>query len=254
MGRKAFLGGPIDHISVGRSNYHLAVVMPSPDSPVAQRRPTTLVIVDDEPLVRSALADAFRKNGLELLGEATSSREAIDLVVDLRPDIVLMGLNAGETSGVETIARLDLLAPSSRILVLTRTDHNLVVEAIVAGATGYILKTASTPSIIAAIHATAAGESVISSEIAGKLLDRIRLYDIPTTASNDAAGLIRAALTTRELEIFTLLASGQSNQDIGQQLMVSTSTVSNHVASILAKLHLENRIQAAVEAVRSGIS
>jgi DNA-binding NarL/FixJ family response regulator len=110
-------------------------------------------------------------------------------------------------------------------------------------------------AIINAIRATAAGELVFSSQIAGKLLQRIRERDIPVTATSlTAANAIRAALTERELEIFTLLASGNSNQQIGHELSLSTNTVSNHIKSILAKLQLDNRIQAAVHAVRSGIS
>ena len=195
------------------------------------------------------------RGGLELVGEAANAPEALKLVVDLRPDVVLMDLRLPDDSGVHTIQRLGLLAPASRILILTRTEQNRVVEAIVAGATGYILKTAPPETIVAAVKATAAGESVISSEIAGKLLQRIRDRDIPvTTASNDAASAIRAALTERELEIFSHLASGKSNQVIAQELSLSSNTIHNHIASILAKLHLDNRIQAAVQAVRSGIS
>ena len=95
----------------------------------------------------------------------------------------------------------------------------------------------------------------MSSHIAGDLLERIRERDIPVTAqSEDAAAAIRAILTERELEVFELLASGRGNQQIGRELMLSENTVKNHIASILAKLQLDNRIQAAVEAVRSGIS
>jgi DNA-binding NarL/FixJ family response regulator len=120
---------------------------------------------------------------------------------------------------------------------------------------GYILKSAPREAIIGAVRATAAGECVLSSEIAGLILERIRERDIPVTAnSRSAAGAIRAALTTREMEIFERLASGESNQKIGLELSLSTNTISNHIASILAKLHLDNRIQAAVQAVRSGIS
>lgn len=167
----------------------------------------------------------------------------------------MMDIRLPGMPGVQAIERLGLLAPASRILILTRTEHNRVVEAIVAGASGYILKTAPLASIISAVRATAAGESVLSSQIAGKLLDRIRERDIPVTAaSQDAASAIRAALTERELAIFTRLASGDSNQDIARDLSLSINTVHNHITSILAKLHLDNRIQAAVQAVRSGIS
>jgi DNA-binding NarL/FixJ family response regulator len=230
--------------------------MPTPqDSVTVRPRPITVVLVDDEQLIRSALAQALGVEGLDLVGEATNAADAVKMVVDLRPDVVLMDLKLPGSQGVQAIEALGLLAPASRMLILTRTEQNRVVEAIVAGASGYILKTAKPDAIIAAVKATAAGESVISPEIAGKLLQRIRDLGIPiATDSDNTANAIRAALTPRELEIFTRLASGKSNHDIAHELCLSTNTVSNHIASILAKLHLDNRIQAAVQAVRSGIS
>jgi DNA-binding NarL/FixJ family response regulator len=219
------------------------------------RRPITIVLVDDEHLIRAALARALAEDGLELVGEAGNATDAVKLVVDVRPDVVLMDIRLPGSDGVQAIQQLGLLAPASRILILTRSERNRVVEAIVAGASGYILKTAPIDAIIAAVRATAAGEAVISSQIAGKLLERIRERDIPITmSSRDAASAIRDTLTPRELEIFTRLASGESNHDIAHELSLSTSTVSNHIASILHKLHLDNRIQAAVQAVRSGIA
>jgi DNA-binding NarL/FixJ family response regulator len=219
-----------------------------------RQSPITVVVVDDEHLIRSALAQALSNSGIELVGEAVSGEDAIEIVVDVRPDVVLMDLRLPGISGVRAIEQLSLLAPASRVLVLTRSEQNRVVEAIIAGASGYILKSASSEAIIAAVRATAAGESVLSSQIAGKLLQRIRELDIPVKDTDTAAVAIRAVLTVRELEIFTRLASGDSNHEIARELSLSTNTVANHIASILAKLHLENRIQAAVEAVRSGIS
>jgi DNA-binding NarL/FixJ family response regulator len=220
-----------------------------------QARRITVVLVDDEELVRGAVAQALTAGGLELVGEATNAADAVKAVVDLRPDVVLMDIKLHGSEGVATVEALGLLAPASRVLILTRTEQNRVVEAIVAGANGYILKTAKPDAIVAAVRATAAGESVISSQIAGKLLHRIRDLGIPIASdTGNTANAIRAALTSRELEIFTRLASGGSNHDIAADLGLSTNTVSNHVASILAKLHLENRIQLAVQAVRSGIS
>jgi two-component system, NarL family, nitrate/nitrite response regulator NarL len=218
------------------------------------RPPITVALVDDEQLIRAALAPALSSSGLELVGEATTGEDAIELVVDLRPDVVLMDLQLPAMSGVQAIEQLGLLAPTSRVLVLTRSEQNRVVEAIIAGAHGYMLKSAPIEAIINAVKATAAGESVLSSKIAGKLLQRIRELDIPVKTSATAAGAIRAALTDRELEIFKRLASGRSNHEIAEDLALSPNTVANHVAGILAKLHLENRIQAAAEAVRSGIS
>jgi DNA-binding NarL/FixJ family response regulator len=229
--------------------------MRSEQNSAAERQsPITVVLVDDERLIRAALAQALSDGGIELVGEAVNGEDAIGLVVDVRPDVVLMDLRLPGLSGVKAIEQLGLLAPASRVLVLTRSEQNRVVEAIIAGASGYILKTAPPEAIISAVRATAGGESVLSPQIAGKLLQRIRELDIPIKNTDRAAVAIRAALTDRELEIFTLLASGKSNHEIASELSLSANTVSNHIASILAKLHLENRIQAAVQAVRSGIS
>jgi DNA-binding NarL/FixJ family response regulator len=229
--------------------------MPVKNDSTRRPRPITVVVVDDEQIIRGALAQTLTRAGLDLVGEAANAHDAIELVLDLRPDVVLIDIPLPGYSGVPAIDRLALLAPASRVLVLARAEENRVVEAIVAGASGYILKTAPPEAIIAAVRATAAGESVISSQIAGKLLQRIRERDIPVTANSDnAASAIRAVLTERELEIFERLASGRTNRDIAHELLLSTNTVHNHIASILAKLHLDNRIQAAVQAVRSGIS
>jgi DNA-binding NarL/FixJ family response regulator len=223
-------------------------------SAAERQAPITVVVVDDEHLIRSALARALSDDGIELVGEAATGEDAIRIVVDVRPDVVLLDLRLPGIPGVQVIEQLGLLAPASRVLVLTRSEQNRVVEAIIAGASGYILKSAPPEAIIAAVRATAAGESVLSSQIAGKLLQRIRELDIPVKNTDTAAIAIRAVLTERELEIFTRLASGESNREIARDLSLSTNTVANHIASILAKLHLENRIQAAVQAVRSGIS
>jgi len=220
----------------------------------ADRR-VTVVLVDEESLIRAGLTQTLSQGGLEVVGEAGDGNDAVELVLDLRPDVVLIDLRLRGLSGVEVIEQLGLLAPASRTLVLARTEENRVLEAIIAGASGYILKSAAPEAIISAVIATAAGESVLSSQIAGKLLRRIRDLEIPVTATSDhAASAIRAILTERELQIFALLASGNSNQEIGRELALSTNTVSNHITSILAELQLENRIQAAVRAVRTGIA
>ena len=227
----------------------------SSDLVTESRPPITVALVDDEQLIRGALGRVLTDAGLALLGEADNAAEAIRLVVDLRPDVVLMDIKLPGSSGVQAIEQLSLLAPASRILILTRTEQNRVIEAIIAGASGYILKTAPTETIVAAVKATSDGESVLSPQIAGKLLQRIRERDIPITANaQDSGNAIRAVLTERELEIFTQLASGNNNHQIAAQLGLSTNTIANHISSILEKLHLENRIQAAVQAVRTGIS
>jgi two-component system NarL family response regulator len=134
-------------------------------------------------------------------------------------------------------------------------DPHEVVEAILAGASGYMLKSAPPEELVSAVRASAAGDCVISPQVAGGLLKRIRERDIPVTVrSEHSAAAIRAVLTERELAIFMRLASGKSNPEIGRELSLSENTVKNHIASILAKLQLNNRIQAAVQAVRAGIS
>jgi two-component system nitrate/nitrite response regulator NarL len=215
----------------------------------------TVALVDDEPLIRSALAPALHSAGLKLIGEASNGETAIELVLEQRPDVVLTDIRLPGLSGVEMIKRLGLLAPASKVLVLARSEHNRVVEAILAGANGYILKSSPPEQIADAVRATAEGECILSPQIAGKLLERIRELDIPiATGADNAASSIRAALTERELEIFKLLASGANNQQIAHQINLSPHTISNHIKNILQKLHLENRIQAAVQAVRTGIS
>jgi DNA-binding NarL/FixJ family response regulator len=229
----------------------------STESPGAERRaPVTVVLVDDEPLIRGALVQALESAGLEVVAQASNGQEAIEYVLELRPDVVLTDIRLPAISGVDMIKRLTVLAPSSKVLVLARSEHNQVVEAILVGASGYILKSSPPGQIAGAVRATAAGECILSPQIAGKLLERIRELDIPliTTAGVSTASAIRAALTERELEIFKLLASGANNPEIAHQLNLSTHTISNHIKSILAKLHLENRIQAAVQAVRAGLS
>jgi DNA-binding NarL/FixJ family response regulator len=168
------------------------------------------VLVDDERLIRAALGQSLSESGIELVGEAANGEDAIAIVVDVRPDVVLMDLRLPGLSGVEAIQQLALLAPAARILVLTRSEQNRVVEAIVAGASGYILKSAPPEAIISAVRATAAGESVLSPQIAGKLLQRIRELDIPIKNNDSAAIAIRAALTDRELDILNASPAGRA--------------------------------------------
>ena len=116
--------------------------MPAQPDSRQRPRPITVIVVDDEQMIRGALAQTLTGGGLCLVGEAANARDAIRLVVDVRPDVVLMDLRLPDSSGVHAIEQLALLAPTSRTLILTRTEHNRVIEAIVAGASGYILKTA----------------------------------------------------------------------------------------------------------------
>jgi DNA-binding NarL/FixJ family response regulator len=209
-----------------------------------------VVLVDDNELLRRALRDALQREGLAVIGEGASVDEALALVNDRAPDVVVMDLGMAEPSGIEATRRIATLAPNTRVLVLTRSAHrHEVLEAILAGACGYLVKDAPAESLVSSIKAAAAGETVISPKIAGQLLEQIRGWD----KSHDAAAAIRALLTPREIEVLKLLAAGKDNPQIAEELFISRRTVKNHISNILSKLHLQNRIQAAVHAVRSGI-
>jgi len=218
--------------------------------------PPTIVLIDDAQLMRRAIRRALSKAGMSVVGEADCAAAGLQVVVDLRPNVVLMDFVLRGSSRIEAIEQIAELAPASRILVLTAsTERDCLLHAINAGACGYILKNAGTAAIVKGVRASAAGECVLSSQVAGVLLERIRERDIrPTAGAERTAGAIRAALTQRELQIFKRLASGESNREIACAFSLSENTVKNHVASILAKLHLNNRVQAAAQAVRSGLS
>jgi DNA-binding NarL/FixJ family response regulator len=215
-----------------------------------------LVLVDSHELIRVALGQLLTAAGANVVGETRSGDEGVRKVLKLRPDVVLVETALADTSGVETIRKLSTLAPDSRILVLTDShDPSRAVEAILAGACGYMLKSAPPEQIVGAVRASAAGDCVISPQVAGELVNRLREREVPLPARNEnAATAIRAVLTERELEVFKRLASGESNQEIGRELSLSENTVKNHIRSILKKLQLNNRVQAAVQAVRAGIS
>jgi len=146
--------------------------------------------------------------------------------------------------------QLTSLAPLSRVVVLTiSADDDDVMNAVMAGACGYLLKDSSIQELIAGIRAASEGESLISPQIAAKVLQRLRAQ----SKDADAAEVIRAELSDRELEVLKLIANGKDNAQIARELFISPKTVKNHISNILMKLQIENRIQAAVYAVRSGI-
>jgi DNA-binding NarL/FixJ family response regulator len=229
--------------------------MPAQHDSTQHPRPITVVVVDDEQMIRGALTQTLTGGGLDLVGEAANAQDSLRLVIDVRPDVVLMDLRLPDTSGVRAIERLALLAPASRILI----PHPHRAKPRRGGDRRRRQRLHPQDRTAEGDHRR--GQSNRCRRIRHllpdrrKLLQRIRERDIPvTTASDNAASAIRAVLTERELEIFERLASGRSNHDIADELSLSTNTVHNHIASILAKLHLDNRIQAAVQAVRSGIS
>jgi DNA-binding NarL/FixJ family response regulator len=207
-----------------------------------------VIVVDDQELFRGGLVGLLEQRGIRVVGEAGLAADGIQLACELQPDVVLMDLNMPGMSGIEATQRLAAAAPLVRVLVLTvvaEEDH--VKDALLAGAVGYLLKDAQINQIIDGIKAAARGESMISPRIASHLVRHLR------EPSDGEASLSGAELTRRELEVLELLARGMDNPEIAEALYLSQHTVKNHVSSILVKLQVENRIQAAVRAVRGGL-
>jgi DNA-binding NarL/FixJ family response regulator len=209
-----------------------------------------VVLVDDHDLFRTGLKNLLEEQGVQVVGEAANGQVALRLVGELAPEVVVMDLNMPGLSGVETTRKLASIAPLTRVVVLTiSAEDDDVMNAVMAGACGYLLKDSSIQDLIAGIRAAAAGEALISPQIAAKVLQRLRAQ----TANVDAAETIRTELSDREIEVLKLIANGKDNAQIARELYISPKTVKNHISNILMKLQIENRIQAAVYAVRSGI-
>jgi DNA-binding NarL/FixJ family response regulator len=212
--------------------------------------PLRVLLVDDHDLFRTGLRNLLEEQGVEIIGEAGDGALAVTQVRELAPDVVVMDLNMPGMTGVEATRQITSIAPLTRVLVLTISDHDAdVLDAILAGACGYLMKDASIDELMDGIRAAAIGESLISSHIAGKVLQRVRA----TSSQPEMAETIRTELSDREIEVLKLIANGKDNAMIAGELHISPKTVKNHISNILMKLQIENRIQAAVYAVRSGI-
>ena len=207
-----------------------------------------MIVVDDHDLFRGNLVELLEERGIRVVGQAALAADAIRQASELDPDVVLMDLSMPGMSGIEATQRLAAAAPLVRVLALTVVaDDRHVLDALLAGACGYLLKESSIDQIIEGIKAAARGESVISPRIASRLVRRLRA---PDEAEHGLGG---ADLTPREHQVLELLARGMDNTEIARELNLSQHTVKNHVSSILVKLQVENRIQAAVRAVRGGL-
>lgn len=209
-----------------------------------------VLLVDDHDLFRTGLRTLLEEQGVQVVGEAAAGAEALKLTRELAPDVIVMDLNMPGMSGVEATRHITGVAPLTRVLVLTISDQDGdVMDAILAGACGYLLKDASIQELMRGIHAAALGESLISPHIASKVLQRVRA----SSSSPAIAETIRSELSDREIQVLKLIANGKDNGQIALELHISPKTVKNHISNILMKLQIENRIQAAVYAVRSGI-
>jgi len=212
------------------------------------REHPTVMVVDDQELFRVGIKELLGERGIRVIGEACRGAQAVRQASELHPDVVLMDLNMPGMPGVESTQRLTTAAPLVKVLVLTvAADEQHVMDALLAGACGYLLKEAPIAQIVEGIKAAARGESMISPRIASRLIRRV------CEPSETEPDLVGAELTPREHEVLELLARGIANHEIAQALYLSEHTVKNYVSSVLVKLQVENRIQAAVRAVRTGI-
>jgi DNA-binding NarL/FixJ family response regulator len=209
-----------------------------------------VLIADDHPLFRKGMRSLLETMpGITLVGEAKSGQEAVEMALAHQPDIVLMDLQMPDGSGLTATRELNKLSPTTRILVVTLfEDDDSIFTALRAGAHGYILKDADEEEMVRAIRAVGEGEAIFSPAIATRLMD----YFAATRQQVPQA--IFPELTEREREILTLIARGESNAAIAEQLVISLKTVRNHVSNIYNKLQVADRAQAAIRARDAGLS
>jgi DNA-binding NarL/FixJ family response regulator len=209
-----------------------------------------VLIADDHALVRRGLREQLEASGLDVVGEAEDADGAVALAVETLPDVVLMDIWMPGSSGIDATRRIRVVVPGTQVLMLSASsEEEVVTEALIAGACGYLLKNADGDQIVAAVTAAAAGESPISPRIAAAVVERMRERE-PVPASERGE---RPTLTARESEVLSLIVAGKDNTEIAAELVISPETVKTHVSTILEKLQVDNRVQAAVEAVRTGL-
>jgi two-component system NarL family response regulator len=198
-----------------------------------------IFIVDDHPVVRAGLTSMLgTQAGLEVVGSASSGEEALNILQRSGPDLLLLDLRMPGMNGIDTLRAIKRAGHATRVIVLTsfETDED-IYRAVHAGAEGYLLKNTSQREMVEAIRAVAAGKRYIPRHIASRLAER----------------MMRSSLTCRELEILKMLAKGLTNKQIGHALGISDNTVRNHVNSIIEKLEVSDRTEAATTAIQRGL-
>jgi DNA-binding NarL/FixJ family response regulator len=206
-----------------------------------------IVVVDDQALFRSGLARLLNEDErIEVVGQAEDGLTAVDVVAKVKPDVVLMDLKMPNLDGIEATRRILASNPSVKVLVLTSFDADTsIIQALKAGAAGYVLKDSQADGIVSSILAVMSGERVMASAVAQRVLDMLTGTTTPKEFYD--------GLTTREVEILKLLASGMANKQIAYKLGISEKTVRNHVSNMYEKLQIFDRAQAVLYAVRKGL-
>lgn len=209
-----------------------------------------LILADDHTLFRQGLKQLLERQGdLEVVGEAEDGMEAVEKVEALDPDIVLMDINMSGVDGVRATQLITERNPRARVIVLTMyRQEQHILEAVKAGARGYLYKTLDSKELVRGIRAVHRGQALFNASVALKALDELR------GSREKSGGRSRPDLTEREKEVLRLLAEGASNRQIAEQLYLAEKTVENRVSVILEKLHVDNRVQATLYALRQGLA
>jgi two-component system response regulator DevR len=204
-------------------------------------RPLRLLVVDDHEVVRRGLVALLdRRSGFEVVAEAGSVAESIDAAARFEPDLVIMDVRLPDGTGIEACREIRAARAETRVIMLTSyPDEVAVLSAIIAGASGYLLKQIRGRDLVAALEAVGRGESLLDPAVTEKVLERVRR--VATGAATDEL----AELTSQERKILLLVAEGKTNKEIAADVFLSDKTVKNYVSSILSKLNLQRRTQAA---------
>jgi DNA-binding NarL/FixJ family response regulator len=213
-------------------------------------RKIRVLVVDDQDLFRLGLCALLDTGGLQVVADARTREEAVARAARLVPDVVLLGLDNPVSARAATL-RMAEVVPDAKIIALTDTpEPSDVVDALAAGAYGYLAKNDSMETIVAGIvRAAAAGEPLLSSRTTEALIDRLRTL----SAERIRGDVLRASLSPREIEVLALIAEGHDNGEIARLLFISPHTVKHHVHTICEKLGVRNRVQAAVRAAHAGV-
>jgi DNA-binding NarL/FixJ family response regulator len=210
--------------------------------------PVRLLLADDHRMLRESLRRAMEDAGFDVVGEAADGAEAVRLADEFHPDVILMDVTMPVLDGVEATRQVRDRLPGTQVVILTmHADREVLVDAIRAGAAGYLVKDCSTEEVVDTVRKAAAGETALSAELAASMLGEVR--DLVRGEEGGAEPII----SKREEEVLQLIADGLSTTEVAAKLYISVKTVKNHLASIYQKLDTRDRTQAVLQAVRMGI-